>query len=302
MRTVIEINQISKKYKNHDALKSISLRVKAGEIFALVGLNGAGKSTLIKILMGLVTPTSGSIRYNRKDFKIHKTAILKGIGSLIETPGFYHQLTVYENLQLILNVVGSHKENAIEEVLDTVGIDYLSDVKIKRLTRTELQKVAIAKALLNNPSILILDEPLNGLDPESLNRIRTILLRLSKEKGVTIFLSSHILSEVERIADRVAIVNDGSLLEVIEPKNVAHHKKRIVMVLEDPYKFVPIINEKGISYKLDQNKIVLFTESLILDELINLCLMNTVVLKEIYYEEITLEQYFIDLIKLRKEL
>lgn len=207
---VVETQELTKIYGEQLCVDSVSLHVRKGTIYGLLGRNGAGKTTVMKMILGLTAPTKGEIRVFGTSLEGHKEEILPRIGALIETPGFYPNLTATENLKIMARVRKIDKKK-IKEVLDLVGLPYNDKKLYKAFSMGMKQRLGIANTLIHNPEILILDEPINGLDPIGIQEIRNFLLKLSRE-GKTIILSSHILSEIELIADDIGIINDGKLL------------------------------------------------------------------------------------------
>lgn len=298
MRTVIEVTNLSKTYGKNEIVSNLNFRVRTGEIFALLGLNGAGKSTTIKMLMGLTTPTKGKVKYFNQSFLENQESIYPRIGSIVEYPGFYENLTVFDNLKLVTNIVGVHKPNYIDELLNIVGLTLVKTSKVKELTLSEKQKLAIAKSLLNNPSVLILDEPLNGLDPISINEMRTLFLRLAKEKGTTIFISSHVLGEVEKMADRIAILHDGRILDVFDKKQLETDRYNNVMIrVESTTKAAIVLKEHHYKFRIKTNHIILIQSESDVNKVMDLLIQNSIQLYEIYPEKPNLEEYFIELIQ-----
>ncbi|WP_407385470.1 ABC transporter ATP-binding protein [Holdemanella porci] len=207
---VIETQELTKIYGEQICVDSVSLHVRKGTIYGLLGRNGAGKTTVMKMILGLTEPTKGEIRVFDTSLEEHMEEILPRIGALIETPGFYPNLTATENLKIMARVRKIDKKK-IKEVLDLVGLPYNDKKLYKAFSMGMKQRLGIANALIHNPEILILDEPINGLDPIGIQEIRKFILKLSRE-GKTIILSSHILSEIELIADDIGIINNGKLL------------------------------------------------------------------------------------------
>ena len=207
---VIKTKNLSFNYKKTSVLESINLLVPAGSIYGCLGKNGAGKSTTIKLLLGLLSPCEGMVYYNNQELNANRMCILSKVGSLVESPAYYGNLTGYENLIYLKYIYGCHSDR-IKEVLHKVNLWYAKDNKVKKYSSGMKQRLGIAMALINNPKILILDEPLNGLDPEAVFEMRHLLLSL-KEEGKTILLSSHILSEVQKICTHIGILQQGKLL------------------------------------------------------------------------------------------
>ena len=207
----------------------------------------------------------------RENFLLSKYDILKRVGSVAETPGFYKSLTVYENLKMTTNIVGFVKEDNIDEVLQMVGLFSFRNIYVKELNIAQKQKLAIGRALINSPEILILDEPINGLDHISINEIRNLLLRLAKEKGITILLSSHVLDEVEKLADRICIIHEGEIIEVITKDKVnLKYEKVVVIKSKDVSKAKKILEIKRIDSKIiDKEELNIFIDSNKIPEVLN---------------------------------
>lgn len=211
----IKIHNISKKIKKRNIIHDFSLNIKEGEIFGFVGVNGAGKTTILRMITGLIKPTKGCIYINGKDVA-QDIKVLSDIGAIIEGPDLYKHLSGYRNLKIAANMYENISKERIIEVAALLGIkDRLNDT-VKTYSLGMRQRLAIAMALINSPKILVLDEPLNGLDPQGVREIRTIMRELAQKEKVTIIISSHILSELELVCDRFCIINQGTLIEVKE--------------------------------------------------------------------------------------
>ncbi|AER19595.1 ABC transporter ATP-binding protein [Streptococcus suis] len=206
----IHLNHISKKYGNRIILNDVTIRIPSGKIYGFIGANGAGKTTTMKILTGLLPATKGNIYFDGvslNDLKNQESII----GAFISTPSYYKNLTAYENLAIIQEVLKKPQEE-IERVLNLVGLSEVRNKVVSSFSFGMKQRLGLAFAFLNNPDILVLDEPTNGLDPKGIVEIRELLYRLAKEEGKTIFISSHHISEIETIADMVGIIHDGELI------------------------------------------------------------------------------------------
>ncbi len=212
MNNVIEIKNLKKVYNNITTVDLKSLTVRKGEIYGFLGPNGAGKSTTMKMILSLLEPTSGEIDIFGNPVE-KNTEYLNHIGSMIEEPSYYPNLSGYENLLVFQKMIGFDKKN-IWPTLELVGLAEKKNRRklVKAYSLGMKQRLALAFALVKDPKILLLDEPTNGLDPAGIHEIRELIIRLAKEKGLTVFISSHILSEIEHIADRVGIINHGRLV------------------------------------------------------------------------------------------
>lgn len=211
MDCIITTDQLTKKYKNFTSVNNVSLHIRKGSIYALLGPNGAGKSTTMKMLLGLTAPTKGNFTIDGKHFPNDRLAILKEVGSFIESPSFYANLTGRENLDVIRRILRLPK-GAVEDALELVGLSEFGDRLAKKYSLGMKQRLGLAGALLGRPPILILDEPTNGLDPSGIHEIRNLVKSLPGLYDCTILISSHLLSEIELIADDVGILNHGRLL------------------------------------------------------------------------------------------
>ncbi|MDE7132142.1 MAG: ABC transporter ATP-binding protein [Lachnospiraceae bacterium] len=211
MDYMITTQQLTKKYKNFVSVNNVSIHIRKGSIYGFLGPNGAGKSTTMKMLLGLTTPTQGSFSIDGKHFPEDRMDILKEIGSFIESPSFYANLTGRENLDVIRRILGLPRES-VEDALELVGLTEFGDRLAKKYSLGMKQRLGLAGALLGRPPVLILDEPTNGLDPSGIREIRDLVKSLPGLYDCTILISSHMLSEIELMADDIGILNHGRLL------------------------------------------------------------------------------------------
>lgn len=208
---VIEVRGLTKRFRNIVAVNNLNLNVYPGDVFGFLGPNGAGKSTTIRMLLSLIKPNSGTIKIFGKSLKENRANILKKVGAIVEKPDFYMYLSAYKNLEILGKLSGADvSKKKIMEMLELVGLEKRYKSKVKTYSHGMKQRLGIAQALLHDPELIILDEPTTGLDPQGMKEIRDLILYLSKTKNKTIFLSSHILREVEIIASRMIIINKGS--------------------------------------------------------------------------------------------
>jgi ABC-2 type transport system ATP-binding protein len=216
MEFAIETNKLSKSYREVRAVDSVNLRVKRGEIYGFLGLNGAGKTTTIRALLGMIRPSAGNIKVLNQPVGPKGRGPWAQVGHLVESPSAYPELSVRENLDLARRLHGIQNPKTVDEIMERLALASYANRKAGTLSLGNLQRLGLARALLHEPELLILDEPANGLDPAGVVEIREMLRTLAHEKGITIFMSSHILTEVDRLATRIGIIHQGRLIEELD--------------------------------------------------------------------------------------
>jgi len=230
MEFAIETNGLSKFYGDVHAVDSVNLRVKPGEIYGFLGLNGAGKTTTIRALLGMIRPSLGNVKVLDQAVGPHGRGPWARVGHLVENPSAYPELTVRENLEIARRLHGKSDASATSRIIERLGLASYADRKAGTLSTGNLQRLGLARALLHGPELLILDEPANGLDPAGVVEIRELLESLASEKGVTIFMSSHILTEVDRLATRIGIIHKGRLIEELNTDRLEQLRARKLIV------------------------------------------------------------------------
>ncbi|EAC2513330.1 ABC transporter ATP-binding protein [Listeria monocytogenes] len=215
----LQVTNLHKKIRKREIIKGISFEVMPGEVFGFLGPNGAGKTTTIRMIVGLIKPTSGTILIGGKDIRKNFTEAMRGLGSIVENPEFYTFLTGQENLAYFARMDSSIKKERIQEVTELVGLEKRINDQVSTYSLGMRQRLGIAQALLSNPKLLILDEPTNGLDPSGIHEMRDFIRALARNEGISVLVSSHLLSEIELLCDRVAIMTDGT---IIKTDQVAH--------------------------------------------------------------------------------
>jgi len=231
MTYAIETNQLSKHYGPVRAVREINLRVRQGEVYGFVGLNGAGKTTTIRMVLGMIGPSAGTV-------KVLGQALGPGgrggpwarVGHLVESPSAYPELTVLENLEIARRLQGLKNSKAVDEVIEQLRLAPYADRKAGTLSSGNFQRLGLARALLHSPTLLVLDEPGNALDPAGIVEIRELVGALAREKGVTVFMSSHILTEVDRLADRIGIIHKGQLIEELDAARLEEIRGRQLVI------------------------------------------------------------------------
>ena len=283
---MVRISNVSKSYGQQRALDQVTIPVKKGQICGLVGENGAGKTTLLRILCGLSIPTEGEIEVS-KNLKI---------GSLIEAPALYQNLSAYDNLKYLGLQLGlDHLNSRVDEVLDIIGLATVSKKKkSKNFSLGMRQRLAIGMAILDQPDFLILDEPINGLDPSGIKEVRKLLLELKEKQGMTVLISSHLLSELEQIADYFVMMSKGRVMEILEQDHLAHKmKKNIYLATNDNLRMQDVLEEKNIDFHVDKDYLVLHLEDKPMT-IIQMVVDAQLEVQEIFYQKFHFEDYYLE--------
>ncbi|PSL40403.1 ABC-2 type transport system ATP-binding protein [Planomicrobium soli] len=255
MDNLIQTEGLTKRYNGFQAVRDLSLCVKKGEIYGFIGLNGSGKTTTIRMLLGMVKPTAGTCFISGEKVNLKNYAIWEKVGYMVETPYAYPELTVKENLHAFRRLRLIADPKVVDEVMDRLKLTPYADKKAKNLSLGNAQRLGIAKALLHKPEILILDEPVNGLDPAGIVEIREFLQELACNEGVAIFISSHLLTEIAKIATKVGIIHEGRLVQEVDAIKLHHLlNQRLVLDMREKKAglealasagFAPFLNKAG---------------------------------------------------------
>ena len=244
--TIIEIKDLTKKFKDFTAVDNLTMNVYRGDIFGFLGPNGAGKSTTIRMMLSLIEPTEGTITIFGKPLASHRKEILRNIGAIVEKPDFYLYLTAFKNLEILGRISGVDiSRKRIMEVLELVNLHERAHSKVKTYSYGMKQRLGIAQALIHNPELIILDEPTNGLDPMGVKEVRDLILHLSRDEKKTIFLSSHILPEVEVVSSRMAIINKGKTVVEGEVQTLLNSGNFMVKIGVDKLRDARILLENS---------------------------------------------------------
>jgi len=247
MEYLLSTKNLCKQYGSQKAVDNVSIHLRPGDIYGFIGKNGAGKTTFLKMISGLSAPSSGEIfLFGQKGKKINK--LFSRMGVLIENPGVFPYMSASENLKMKCICVGIDKSGYIESILDIVGLSDVGKKKVKNYSIGMKQRLGIAMALIGEPDLLVLDEPINGLDPQGIVEVRDTILRLNKEREITIIISSHILEELSKIASRYGIINEGRLIkELTKDELLMECSTRIELKLLRPEKAIPVLEQMGYS-------------------------------------------------------
>ncbi|MDE7415927.1 MAG: ABC transporter ATP-binding protein [Lachnospiraceae bacterium] len=295
--TVIETTSLTKAYGTQISVDHINLHVRRGTIYGLLGRNGAGKTTTMKMLLGLINPNDGKAFVLGKDIQKEKKKILSHIGASIETPGFYANLTGRENLQIFSEYSGRKDSAEIKNVLEQVGLPYRDKKIFSQYSLGMKQRLAIACAIMHNPDILILDEPTNGLDPIGISEMRAFIKNLCEKQGKTILISSHILQEIEMLADDIGIIDKGKLIEESSKEELSiKREKYIKLQVSDTDGVVKILRDQYQSprYKLSaKGELLIYDSKINIEEFVRDLIMAGIGVREVGVIEENLESYFI---------
>ena len=230
MNWIIETENLGKRYGDVTAVEGLSLRVAEGEIYTFLGLNGAGKTTTIRMLLGMIKPDGGSATVLGKRVRVGSREPWAGVGYLVETPHAYPELTVRENLEAARRLHPGTDKKAVSQAIERLGLGAYAERRAGVLSLGNVQRLGLAKALLHHPRLILLDEPANGLDPAGIVEIRELLLELTRQEGLTVFMSSHILAEVARLANRIGIIHAGRLLREMDVAGLESERRRRLLV------------------------------------------------------------------------
>ncbi|CUQ28972.1 bacitracin ABC transporter ATP-binding protein [Clostridium baratii] len=298
---VLEVKGLKKVIGKREIIKDLNFSVKEGEIYGFLGPNGAGKTTTIRMLVGLILPTAGEVKICGENLKNNKEKALKDVGAVVENPELYKYLSGRENLMQIARIRGVSKEE-VQDLIKLVGLENRINDKVKKYSLGMKQRLGLAAALIGNPKLLILDEPTNGLDPSGIIDFRKIVKQAAKERGMAVFVSSHILSEVQQLCDRVAFINNG-VIKAVEDMNEAvtgtekesltlvtsSKKEKVIDILRNqPFVLTSEINEAGIN---------IVVQSGTTPELVKALVKADVLVEEIYRNREGLEQRYMELVE-----
>ena len=295
----IEVQNLSKQFKEIRAVDNLSLNVYKGDVFGFLGPNGAGKSTTIRMLLSLIKPSGGNIKLFGKSLKENRIEILKKIGAIVEKPDFYGYMTAYKNMEILGKISGSNvSKKRIMEMLELVGLHKRYKSKVKTFSHGMKQRLGLAQALLHEPDLIILDEPTTGLDPQGMKEIRDLIIYLSKEKKKTIFLSSHILYEVELVANRMVIIDKGhAKVEGNVSDLLNSNKLKVTFEVDEIEKAKLLINDTSWMKMLNSivgNKLIFLLEPGEISFLNKLFVENNILVSAVIPTR-SLEEYFLSI-------
>lgn len=293
---IIETKNLTKQYGATKSVNNLNIHVRKGRIYGLLGRNGAGKTTTMKMLLGLTKPTSGEVMIWEKSLAGNEKNALPRIGSLIESPGFYPNLTATENLQIFAALRGLNDKSAVKEALELVSLPYKDGKLYSQYSLGMKQRLAIALAVMHDPELLILDEPINGLDPIGIAEVRAFIRALCDERGKTILISSHILSEIALLADDIGIIDKGVLLEEESLGELeAKSSRYISLTVSDSDKAVKILEHQFHEYRYtvqDAHVLQIYNPDLSVGRIVTAFVKDGLEVSEAFIQEESLEDYF----------
>lgn len=297
---MIQTKQLTKKYGEFTAIENVSLRVKQGEIYGFLGLNGAGKTTTIEALLGIIKPTEGECYLNGTKVHLKNNDIWHDVGYLVDAPYAYPELTVKENLHIFFKLRLLTNQKRIQQVIQQLNLTDYEHVRVKKLSYGNRIRLGIAKAILHEPKILILDEPVNGLDPAGIIDIRNLLQGLAKNDGVTILMSSHILEEVAKVCTTIGIIHEGKLLKEINKQRLEEELYEVLKIkTKDLQTSRKLLGKEGYETKLIDDQLVVTNKQAIKrpERVARLLIGHGQSLTELMVEKESLEKYFLRMIQ-----
>lgn len=301
---IIETNDLSKQYNKTFVVEGINMNVEKGKIYGLLGKNGAGKTTTMCMLLGLINPTKGNIKLFGMDAldNKNKKEIYKKIGSIIETPGFYPNLNAQDNLKIFSKIRGDYKKENINKVLKLVNLHNEPNKKFKNYSLGMKQRLGLAASLIHEPELLILDEPINGLDPAGIVEIRDILIDITSKLGITVLISSHILSEIEILADEIGIIDEGKLIREINKENLKNEtKKRAAFKVDNMNLATQVLTKNNLKentdFIIEDGELILLTNLNKRADINEAFIKSGIKVSELTIKQENLEKYFMRLIQ-----
>ena len=299
MNMVLQTVGLTKQYGSQFAVQDLNMNVEKSKIYGLWGRNGAGKTTALRMVTGLLQPTRGEVRLFGEKMRTPTKQVFGRIGALIESPAFYENLTARENLRIISDLRGTQSPSSITDALQLVDLEKETRKKVKQFSLGMKQRLGIAMAMMHNPEFIILDEPTNGLDPIGIQQIRLLIKKLSAENGVTVLISSHILSEIEQMADTVGFIDKGILVEELTMEEIRHRNRHYVkLTVSNVKRAVPIL-EKELAVNdfeiLNDNEIKVFQLDGNLENMNRALVTNGIGVSELSVKKGNLEEYFLKL-------
>ena len=294
---VIDLRNLTKKFGSRFAVSDLTLTVPRGEVFGLLGHNGAGKSTSIGMMLGQVWPTSGEVKICGHDVTAHRARALHKVGAIFEAPAFYDYLSGWRNLEILSHYTAPTSKERIRQVVDWVGLTGRERSKVKTYSHGMRARLALAQALLPQPELLILDEPGSGLDPEGIAEMRQTIIRLHRELGLTILLSSHLLTEVEQLCTRIAVLNQGCKVFEGLVAEVKAARGRVVLETPDFSSATLLLRERGLINGTVDGRFISLSDGRTTAEVVAVLVGAGVPVEGIWQQDQTLEDFYLSIVK-----
>ena len=294
---MISLSHVTKNFGSRTAVDELTLNVPRGEIFGLLGHNGAGKSTAIGKMLGQVWPTSGEVKVCGHDVASHRAQALKKVGAIFETPAFYDYLSGWRNLEILSHYTAPTSADRIRQVVDWVGLTGRERSKVKTYSHGMRARLALAQALLPQPELLILDEPGSGLDPEGIAEMRQTIVRLHRELNLTILLSSHLLTEVEQLCTRIAVLNQGRKVFEGQVTEVKAARQRVALKTPDFAAATALLRERGLIGVSHDGQFIVLRDGISTADVARVLVGAGMAVEGIWQHEQTLEDFYLDLVK-----
>jgi ABC-2 type transport system ATP-binding protein len=298
---MIELTHVQKKFGQRLAVDDLSFTVSRGEIFGLLGHNGAGKSTAIGMMLGQVWPTAGELKICGHDVTSHRRAALQQVGAIFETPVFYDYLSGWRNLEILSTYTAPTPKARIQEVIEWVGLTGREHGKVRTYSHGMRSRLALAQALLPKPELLILDEPSDGLDPEGIHEMRQTILRLQRELGLTILLSSHLLNEVEQLCTRIAVLQQGKKVFEGKVADVRAEPGKVALKTPDFAGATRLLCERGLITATTEDRFIVLADGCSTAEINRALMAAGMTVDGIWQHEQTVEDFYLSLVKPQQE-
>ncbi|MED2186905.1 ABC transporter ATP-binding protein [Bacillus wiedmannii] len=298
MTYILKTKQLTKSFEGREVVSGVNMHVKKGEIYGFLGPNGAGKTTIMKMITNLIKPTSGEIEIFGEKLTNTSFDVLKRMGTIIEYPIFYDKLTAKENLYLHCEYMGYYDKKSIDHALDLVKLHNIENKKVKDFSLGMKQRLGIARAITTKPELLVLDEPINGLDPIGIKELRELFKMLCKEYGITLLVSSHILAEMEQMSDTIGIIQNGKLIKEVSMKSINGEQTEYIEVTVQDVKKAAYILEHNLgvrNYKImSEQTIRIYEMKVTQQEISKAFIMNEIEIESINKKHSSLEEYFLN--------
>lgn len=300
MSYILRTHHVTKTFQGREVVSDVSMNIRKGEIYGFLGPNGAGKTTMMRMMTNLVKPTSGEIEVFGERLTNNSYDLLGRMGTIIEYPVFYDKLTAYENLDLHCEYMGYHNKKAIGEALELVNLHGIEGKSVKDFSLGMKQRLGIARAVVTKPELLLLDEPINGLDPLGIKELRELFKILSREYGITLLISSHILGEIELVADTVGVINRGKLVREVSMEQIREQNTDYIELVTDNCAKAAFVLENHLNISnlrvIDNRFIRIYDGGLNQSELTKSLVMHDIAIESIRKQNGTLEDYFLQLL------